>query len=431
MTIKLNIKEYLSIWIFFVFTTSFVLSNDLKGTTPAFIMSLLSFPLVLFMSKKSRLTYLYFISLLTIPYVTLQIISQILLFFINVPDFSSLILVSNDTNIYFRNSLFTQSIYLICSFLLFVFVIVFYDKERHEKYLIWSIFFFVSVGFIFWIFYVLFGYNGDFISNREYSGGLVNPGQFQPIVVGGLWMSRFVSLTGEPSMYVYSMLPYFIYMIHSEHKKTTIYLFVSLLLTLSGTFITGMLFYVISLFIFSFKRKLFLYLIIFLATTSIIFVVSSLFRDIIYEILLSKLLQESDSGLDRFISMYKHVSYFFNLPFVIWLTGMGFGFIRSPDMFSTLLVNTGAIGFVLFSMLILYPLFALGGNSKHDVGIKCGLFTTYFIMMISVSEYSYPSLWLFVGIAYPNTLLIKRLRSKRISLFGGGVSRGSYEKYAK
>lgn len=409
MYIYFSPQRYLSVWILLVFVTSFVVSNTIKGTIPAFILSIISFPLVLLISKKRRWIYLCLFSFLFFLYILLEVISQLTLLVVEVPNFSDLILVSNDVRIFIRSSLITQTLYLICSLLLLVYVIVFYDKQRHEKYLSLSLTIFVSIGVFFWIFYMLFGYNGDFISNREYSDGLINPGQFQSVLLGNVWVTRFVSLTGEPSMYVYSVLPYFIYMNHSEYKKTALYILVSLVLTLSGTFITGVLFYGISLFIFSFKKKLLLYSIVFLIVISLLSIVSSAFREIIYDALLSKLLQESDSGLDRFISMYKHLLYFVNLPLPLMMFGMGFGFIRSPDMFSTLLVNTGLIGFLLFSTLWLYPMFALDGLSRSNIGLKCGLFTTYFIMMISVSEYSYPSLWLFVGIAYSNTPLTRRL----------------------
>ena len=421
MIVQFNIKKFLSLWIFFVFTTSFVISNSFKGTTPAFIFSLVSFPLVLLASKRHRGLYLYSLVFLIVPYLILQLFSQTSFAFSSVSDFRNLILVSDDVNPFTRSSLLTQSIYLLCSFLLFVFVIIFYDKRLHEKYLVMSLNVFVSVGLIFWIFFILFGYNGDFISNREYSDGLINPGQFQPILLGNIWISRFVSLTGEPSMYVFSILPYLIYTNHLGYKKTALYILMSLLLTLSGTFITGMCFYVISLFMFSFKKRLLLYSVVAITLILLLFIVSSAFRIIIYEVLISKLLQESDSGLDRFLSIFNHLSFYFNLPFPLMLFGMGFGFIRSPDMFSTLLVNTGITGFILFSTLLLYPVFALKNSLKEDVGVKCGLFTTYFIMMISVSEYSYPSLWLFVGISYLNTPLIKRLRLKRVYVYINSV----------
>lgn len=413
---RLSPKGYLTIWLFFMFVTSFVVTNTVKGTIPSYVLSVISLPIALLLSKHRRISYITLLVVLSLVYITLQITSQILLLLVEPPNFSGLILVSKDAKVILRNSLLTQSLYLFCSLLTLTFVIIYYDKSIHDRYLITSLIVFVSIGYFFWLFNLLFGFNADFISNREYSDGLINPGQFQPIVVNGIWMSRFVSLTGEPSMYVFSMLPYFIYTIHAGYQKTALYILVSLVLTLSGTFLIGLFLYGLTMCFWAFNKRFLLYISIIIALITVVFLSSPTFRDIINYALISKLLQESDSGLDRFTSMFKHLVYFYDLPLPLMLTGMGFGFIRSPDLVSTLLVNTGIVGFLLFSILMLYPVFKLSNSSSRNIGLKSALVVTYFIMMTSVSEYAYPSLWLFLGIAYSNLKFTEKFRSLRINV---------------
>lgn len=401
MKLTLSPSRYLTWWLFTIFISSFVVSNTVKGTTPAFLFSAVSIPYLFLFNSKNYIQFFKLLGYSSFIYLLTQIASQSFVLIYNIPDFSNLVLISNESRSAFRSSLFSQSLYLICSLITFVYVINFYRCNVHDRYISISVICVVIYGFYLWVFFVLFDQNGDFISNREYAGGLINPSQFQTITISGINLSRFVSLTMEPSMYVFTVLPYFIYLLHLGYRKTAIFIFVSLILTFSGTFAVGMVVYALTLMVFSMSKRLVLYYTIGAFVFIIAFLSSGLLREIVNNVLISKLLQESDSGLDRFQSFYKHMVFFIDLPLPLMISGMGFGFIRSPELFSTLLVNTGFVGFGLFFLVMLYPVFKLPNNNDQSIiGLKCALVVTCFMLLTSVSEYSYPSIWVMAGIAY-------------------------------
>ncbi|MGQ3058007.1 MAG: hypothetical protein ACT6T0_12545, partial [Nevskia sp.] len=113
----------------------------------------------------------------------------------------------------------------------------------------------------------------------------------------------------------------------------------------------------------------------------------------------AKLALESFSGQDRLSSFLLHMTYWLEAPAHIQLFGLGFGAIRSPDFLSTLLVNTGLIGFAAFSVLFLLPAARLGRSDEH-VAIRCALVSLYFMFLTTVAEYSYAIPWIVLGIAY-------------------------------
>lgn len=414
MVIKLSITNYFKVWLLFVFITSFVLSNVIKGTTLAFIFSILSLPYALLVSKKKRVNFIKIICSFLVVYAVVIVLSQIFLTISNVPDYSNLVLISDDKDLVLRNSLFTQSLYLLCSWITFAFVAVYFNRDIHIKFLIWSLIAFIGYGFYLWLYYIITNENGDFISNREFAGGLIMPSQFQQIVIGGLPFARFVSLTMEPSMYVFTILPYYVYLSSLGYKKISNFILLSLLLTFSGTFVFGMIVYMITLVIITRQKQYILYSAVAIVVALFAYISIGLVRDIVNEIVISKLLQESDSGLDRFQSFYKHMVFFFDLPVLLMLFGVGFGFIRSPEFLSTILVNSGIVGFLLFFGVLLFPVYKLDNASRENIGLKCALILIAFMLITSVSEYSYPSIWVLAGIAY-NKLITKQRAFKELS----------------
>jgi hypothetical protein len=68
-------------------------------------------------------------------------------------------------------------------------------------------------------------------------------------------------------------------------------------------------------------------------------------------------------------------------------------------MFTTLLVNVGAVGLVLALAAFLYPILRLG-NDERSAGLKAALLVVLVTLMVAVPEYGYPSMWVFLGIAY-------------------------------
>jgi hypothetical protein len=140
-----------------------------------------------------------------------------------------------------------------------------------------------------------------------------------------------------------------------------------------------------------------------MAGVLVLFVVAYLARnyiaDLFQQLILDKIDGQNISGVER--------SGFFRASMDMWadgslanqLFGVGFGYIRSTDLFSTLLVNTGVVGLIFVSMLILYPAFKLDWSAEGMALRQCCV-TTWVMMMISVPEFSYLAPWTFVAIAY-------------------------------
>ncbi|WP_461088711.1 hypothetical protein [Spirosoma gilvum] len=399
LIVKISIKSYLSIWLYTLFITSFVITTAVKGATVGYVLSFLALPVGLLSVPKYSGFFLSRLILLVLIYVGLILLSQLyIIIFPILPNSSDIITISKDAQPYLRSSLFTQSLYLISCFITFTFVRTYYDKNRHDKHLIKALIIFVFIGFYFWFYYFLFGNNGDKLSNRISGDDVASIG-FQAIYIAGLNVTRFVSLTGEPSMYVFSILPFCIYFFHDNQIKIASLLFASLLLTFSGTFILGIGIYFVTLVVYSKNRIIILIVgVVFIVSISTLFA-ESIVNIIIKEALLDKLNQNNYSGVDRTQNLTNHLSYFLNLPVWLIFTGVGFGYVRSAEFFSTLLVNTGLIGFTLFTIFLLQPVFVLQ-NTPRNKGLKMALIVVYCIMMAGVSEYSFLSLWLLVGIAY-------------------------------
>jgi hypothetical protein len=68
-------------------------------------------------------------------------------------------------------------------------------------------------------------------------------------------------------------------------------------------------------------------------------------------------------------------------------------------MFTTLLINVGAVGLTLAVALFLYPVLALGSDER-SAGLKAAVLVVLVTLMVAVPEYGYPSIWLFLGMAY-------------------------------
>ena len=95
--------------------------------------------------------------------------------------------------------------------------------------------------------------------------------------------------------------------------------------------------------------------------------------------------------------MYNSFVYWCNLDIIHMLFGIGVGYIRSYDFFTSLLVNVGIVGLILFSYFILKDL-----KLKHcnfiDVNNNAIILVLFISLMASVPEIWFPSFWLFIGI---------------------------------
>lgn len=139
--------------------------------------------------------------------------------------------------------------------------------------------------------------------------------------------------------------------------------------------------------------------IFFISIQVALFFLGEYISDAIDNLILAKIYMESFSGAERGGYFFSTIEVFLNSSLFIQLFGLGWGVIRSTDFFSTLLMNTGIIGFILWTIFVLKPCAYKIKLYKMD-GIKAILVIEYIIMMVSVPEFSFISYWMFLGIGY-------------------------------
>lgn len=408
------LQNFLNFWLLFFFISSVVLVPSVKGTTPVYLLAFLSFPMVLAFSRYNVVRYLIWLSAFLTIFFFLSLLSQGYIYFFgdHIEQYKGMIFVSQTgTSLFMRPSLFTQFLYLLVSFLIFTFIICFYDSAKHDKYIFGGLNILLVYGFYLLIFFALFGRNGDFLSNRVYGDLLEQSAQFQGTSVAGYIVLRFTSLTGEASMYAFTVSPLFIYAFHTGRNQIAYITLASLALTFSTTFILCFVIYFGWRFLRRGGQDKFVFRFI-IAGLLFFLLFSPIILNLLNTMVIEKLTQQNDSGQGRTYSFLIHMYFFVQAPVWVQLFGLGFGYVRSTDFLSTLLVNNGIIGFLLFTALFVYPILKLSKGKRND-GIKIALITLYISMMISVPEFSYPSLWLFLGIAYNQ--LIREKHAKRFA----------------
>lgn len=378
--------------------SSFLIVPSVQGTTFGYLMSFFLLVFVLLFKRKRSSFYKDFAILMGI-FVFVTTFAQLILGFRQYVSLEGLRLVDETLNpVMMRSSMITQSIYLVACFILFVFVKNFYN-EKWDKYIFRGAILISLYGLYEFMYFLIFKDNGDFISNRTFGDGSFKSSLFQTYTIGGMTLQRVKSLTGEPSMFALTILPFWIYAARLKKKFLSLFFFTLLILSNSTTAFLGIAVYFLLTLSKVLKNPVKMYLIfsfMFIGSLIIGFNKISLFFQ---TSIVEKLSGQDTSGGERTQYMQQHIDYFMNMPFFNKLFGLGFGYARSTDFFSTLLVNTGVIGIALFTLLFFYPVFKLGKTDK-EVGLKYSLIVLYIAMMISVPEFSYLSTWLFLGVAY-------------------------------
>lgn len=401
------IDKFFVIWSFFIPITSFVLIPSVKGSLISYILAFISPLIILFKRRNFFKKYIIYFGWYIYIWLFFLCLSQLgnLIYNINI---SNLILVSDDfySIKVFRSSIFTQSLYLIPCILLYLYCKYFYSK-KWDRWIIYSGLLFSIIGIFFLIGFLITGQNIDVISNRVF-GENYNISK-QIIHILGVNFQRIQSLSTEPSMYAFTILPYIIFSIHKKANKCIIcIMIISLIFSISTSAYLGMIIYFLCLLLFSKYNKKFLkkMFIIFLFLGVIYILFSSYIDPFIETVLLSKFTNLNDStvnysGAERSSFMENNIKYWMDLDIWHMLFGIGFGVIRSTDFFSTLLVNVGLLGLILWTYFSLNQI-KIKNISFEEIGQNSILIVLFVIMMISVPEFSFLSFWLFLGIIRSN-----------------------------
>ena len=422
---------YFAAWAIVLPITSILLLPSVQGTTPGnlFALAVICPPIsMLVIPKDMLLRFYYALILFVLLYAALNAIAQLSLSFsqnvhfpLNLPLVDSL---DTDRRILMRKTMFTQSLYVLAAASTFFFVKHLYSV-RWDTYLFTGAIVFAVYGIYECAYFLVFGDSGDFLSNRTFEGGNlfgdVHTGSwFQTIHLGPLTVQRLKSLAGEPSMYAFAILPFWIYALHTKHTFTHVLLFITLLLSTSTTAMLGIfVYFIVRLCYFGPADKIvFVSLIVFVTVLAMGLSGNTIVLDIYSQIVEDKLTLQSHSGASRYDSFLNTTDFFLNGSLLTQVFGVGNGYVRSTDFFSTILVNLGVVGLIMTTWIFVYPVLKLG-KTEAEVGLKAAVLTMFITLMVAVPDYTSLPLSLFLGIAYsyiskPRSLLSSVSRPREI-----------------
>ncbi len=403
---------------------SFVVSTAIKGLLLPYVFILSQFSLDLIrvlLNRKTINVFSYFI-IFFFSFVFWQLLAQLFnaiyqpVFY----TFPTAILLSpeNASVSIFRNSMITQSMYLITCIIFFLYLLKYMQTANSAEMIIkiarFGIIVFVVYGFVEYIGYFITGHSIDVISNRITAVDY-HYGKTQLITLGGLIIPRIKSLTSEPSVFSFSVLPFAILFYYMKDKIYILFLIAALLSTSTTAIIGIIMFIIIEAVVFKKYVKLGITLIAVLAFISI--VDTTILFDF-YKYTYLKLSLQHVSGIDRFENFHNSLAFFFSSDVFHFLFGYGFGYIRSVDGFSTLLVNIGLVGFIAYVAFFAYPLLKLKYNSDYKKGLLVSNIVLMALIFISVTEFYCFHIWFLAALAWYEYLKEKRhaplIRCKQI-----------------
>lgn len=314
---------------------------------------------------------------------------------------------------YFSYQNVTQYLYLLFGYMMYLCTIKYFDIfGMNEKKLI-NLFritlmviiflgvlqFLTSVNFFNSIFRNDFHHNDQFVGNRV----------------------RISSVTMEPSVLSLFIAPTFIGLLINFMKEFNkidlIILLATLLVSIqnnsSSFWIALLVFCSFKIFTGIFKfRMTYKRLIFIIVAILMIFLFIILFRDkinFIFSTLIDKATGNNDSGSVRKYDFFYHLGIFRKF----FITGVGYGSVRTKDLFTTYLCDVGLLGFLPFIGYIVNVLYKLIKIKDTFGQTMFGIvFSTVLVLMISVPEPYYLYIWIYFGIS--DYLIQKRVKSGEV-----------------
>jgi hypothetical protein len=405
---------YLRAWALVLPITSVLVVPSIQGTTPGYLLTLLLLlPWVSTVVMRNDAPRFYAdLALLVLLIVGFTAAGQLALAITDPLDtlqfFRMPLMDSQDLSLLLRNSMFTQGLYLVAALTAFVFVKLAYRPDW-DRWLLGGALLLAAYGFYEGAYFLATGDNGDFLSNRTFGNDRTVSGSlFQSMQIGPVQLLRLKSLTGEPSMYAFTVLPFWIYALHTGRRKTHLVLLASLLLSTSTTAFIGIAAYAVLRVVLRAGRDPLLLLGVVGAAVIAALLVGGNEQVIkAYDLFIGNKLAARDvSGGERLSNSLAVLNLWADLPWINQWLGIGFGVVRSTDFFSTLLLNTGVLGLVAFVALFAWPICRLGG-SELQTGLRLALAVVFLTAMVSVPEFAYLSSWLFLGMAYHQLALAR------------------------
>jgi hypothetical protein len=144
--------------------------------------------------------------------------------------------------------------------------------------------------------------------------------------------------------------------------------------------------------------------------------------------ILDKAMGENTSGATRSALFANSMDIFAHGSIVQQLFGHGFGYIRSTDGFSTLLVNVGVLGMLAYLVFSLYPFLKFPWNTEYRKALLLGTITTIVTGFVSVSEFYFFHTWFFTALAWHELYVEKKSKGAERANAAAGLSPQILEK---
>jgi hypothetical protein len=390
--------------LFFPITT-FLLIPAIPGTTIITVFAGLLFLMIPFLpstqiKRSFFLEFAYFFCVILI----FAFSSQLINLMISLKLTNDLLLINKNTftKTFFRPSLITQSLSLIVGYIIYLYVKNF-SNQKIINFIYYGLRLLCFYALYEFVLYAATGINGDFMVNRTFGDSGSSGSLFQTVSLGGIGLMRLKGYTGEPSMFVYTVFPFWVLAFGLKRKFDIWLLFCCLLFTFSTTAYASMLLFLGFWVLYKRNFQIFFYASIFIIIACLVLQMDRFQHlfDSIYDFTFgNKLGGQSSSSQSRGRDFTNHISFWANLNGWSQAFGIGFGYVRSGDFFSTLMLNNGIIGFIVFSWFVLRNVYLTIPVKLISICYKLGLGMVFLILMTTVPEFAYPSFWIYVALGF-------------------------------
>jgi hypothetical protein len=393
---------FIALWCLLMPLTSFLVLRSAQGTIPAYVLAFISVGVVIFGRDTGqpciqRRRYISVAVAMGAIWLLLLCGSQLGHLVSDRHDFGEMFLNNpSDTRVVLRSIIFTQTLYLAACLCIASFFRFFFRAEW-MRYVLWGGWFLAIYGIYEWLFFLVFQQPGDFLGNRTYGEDLHTGSWSQAIQVGPLNLLRIKSTFGEPSFLSAAVIPYLFLALENRRKWLSAALLFCTVFSTSTSAYAGLAF---GLFLYLLLKRKFnlpivLTILLFIGALAALYFA---FPDTFDSIFTSKFNAQNDSGDLHQAANQATSETVRTFTFMNHLFGIGFGYYYG-SVFSTVLINTGWIGLLVYFYGFLKPAILLRSDDG-GLALKIGVATIFFLYGINVSEFFLPTTWMFLGLAY-------------------------------
>jgi hypothetical protein len=392
---------FVALWCMLMPLTSFLVIRSAQGTIPAYILGFISVGLVILgrdggQPCLQRRHYITIAIVVGAIWLLLLCGSQLGHLISDRHDFGELFLNNpGDTRVVLRPVIFTQTLYLVACLCIALFFRFFFRAEW-MRYVLWGGWFLAIYGIYEWLFFLIFQQPGDFLLNRTYGEGQTASWS-QVIQVGPLNLLRIKSTFGEPSFLSAAVIPYLFLALENRRKWLSAALLFCTVFSTATSAYAGLAF---ALFLYlllkrKFNLRIILTILLFIGALAALYFA---FPDTFDSIFTSKFNGQNDSGDLHQAANEAMIATIKTFTPMNHLFGIGFGYYYG-SVLTTVLINTGWIGLLVYFYAFLKPAILLRSDSG-SLALKVGIATIFFLYCINVSEFFLPTTWMFLGLAY-------------------------------